>query len=188
MKIAQKARAAVIGGLAVILLSGCVATSSPSSSAAPKPSSTSASAKQKEPAADQFVQALEVIDPETIVVAPIGKTYKLGKKFVMHDNTIVTPSKGDCGYDESLAFAKKTLVGQDWDFKPDSVTNGIYVDSRGVHYGWLSSTAGPYGEVMITAGMAVNATNDGTDIWAPYQTDAKATNTGLWATCPGFGS
>ena len=189
MKIAQKAHAAIIGGLAVILLAGCVpiASSTAASGAAQTPASTSVSTKQKEPA-PQFVQAVKVTDPDTIVVALVHSNGTFGRTFVLHENTIVAPAKGDCGYDKALAFAEQTLVGNRWWGKYDTVTNGIYVDSHGAHYGYLASTNSSYGQIMVTAGMAVTPTNDGTSHLSGFQQTAKSNKTGLWAICPSFGA
>lgn len=178
---AQKARLAVIGALAAILLTGCAANADAPSQ--PATASTAAAGPQTQPEARR-VHTQKVIDPVTVVVTPIDESDSLyGSDFTVHVDNITTPEKGACGYDDALTLAKHTLEGEGFVLKYDTVEDGRYIDGDD-HYGRLDSLRRSYGQTMVSAGMA---TVPATSSLSRAQDDAKAAGTGLWASCPSFG-
>lgn len=192
MNFAQKTHAAALVVLAVILLAGCTAAPSADANATGNGAPPSASAGQGSTPTptvpdQRLVRTVKVIDPVTVIMTPFNKTDSLyGKDFTVHINDIVAPAKGECGYDQSLAFAKKTLPGVAWSLEYDTVTNGVYIKG-GNHYGWLGATV-PYGLKMIVAGMAHLTTNPKAQFFSSQAAQAKAGSVGLWGSCPGFGA
>lgn len=186
MNIAQKARVATIAVLATVLLAGC-ATAEAVPDATPSPSATT-DASQPENGEDSFakatktaqmsVQVIDVIDPRTFTVGPTDydreKSGFSGTVTVTipEESPLVTPAEGECGYDESLAFAQQYFAEKPGD---------AFLDA-----GSLGSEMYPI--ESINAGFAYVAAdpNDNSD-YAQSSRDAQLTGTGLWATCPGFG-
>jgi hypothetical protein len=189
MKLAQKASLAALSGIVVVMLAGCVSGPSEGSQAAADSGTTSAAPTTQTQPEQRRVRALKVIDPVTIIMTPADKTDTLyGKDFTVHVNDILTPAKGQCGYDQALALANSTLIGTGWVLQYGTVTDGVYIDSDGDHHGYLDSNRLPYGKVMLNAGMAYVPDNEKAQFNAGAQQDAKAAGTGLWTSCPGFGS
>lgn len=191
MNLARRTIAAVVGTALITVLTGCAGAAEPAyENGAPVAASSSASPSTQTRPEQRKVRALEVIDPLTVKVTPFEKTDTLyGKKFIVHVGDILTPKKGECGYEEALALAEGTLLGNIWILQYDADTNGTtWIDSRGDHYGYLDSNRLPYGQIMSEKGMAVNnsAVKDNRS-HLNQQAQAQADGTGLWSTCPGFG-
>lgn len=181
----KTAYAAVVAGLVAALLAGCSGTADkPSNGVA----SSSAAVVNSKPDTRQ-VRALEVIDPLTVVVTPVAVSDKLyGTNFTVHIDEIVTPSKGECGYDQAFALAKSTLPGHVWFLKYDHVTDGVYIDGNGDHHGELDSRGTPYDLTMIGDGMAHLPKGDASPTLTGPEQDAKTAGRGLWTSCDGFGA
>lgn len=85
----------------------------------------------------------------------------------------VTPLKGECGYDEALAFA------QSW-FADEANTNDFYVS-----YGYMQASR--YFTDAARKGLAY-ATDPRMTGVVDASAQPKHDRTGLWGSCPGFGA
>ena len=91
----------------------------------------------------------------TIVVTPFDRTDSLfGKKFTLHVNDFITPTKGKCGFNDALALARKTTAVGPWFFIYSSVNSGARIDARGDHRGSLTALSRGHGLTMVVAGVA----------------------------------
>lgn len=191
MNFALKTRAAAILVLATVLLAGCAeqpkdGPPGPSAGTSASPSGDSAQTKPEQ----RRVKGVKVVDPTTIIVTPYAETDQLfGKKFAVHVTNITTPTKGECGYDEALALAKTTLVGNVLFLQYFSVNptyKGPWIDSKGVHHGILGSRGFSYDQTMVKAGLArvpSGATYSGLE---NTEKEARDQGIGLWTSCPNF--
>jgi len=187
MNITKKARVATVAILATILLAGCAAESAPPA-AGDGPAPTASATPTPTPTLsgdDAFTAALlgevgvavvEVIDPRTFVVKPSAdessKKGYTGEATVSlpAESNLVTPTEGECGYEEALSYAKQHFAENpedgyvlEGDFSPDE-----------------------YYELVLRAGFAYIPDNDG-----PFeiaQAEADGSGAGLWSTCEGFGA
>jgi hypothetical protein len=180
----KSAHAAAIAILATALLAGC-ATATPSEPAPSAPSSnvdTSPSAApdeafiKKAEAGEVGVAVLEVLDTRTFVVGP--DTFSREESGFDGELTVeigsdafVVPVTGECGYEESLAFAKQYFA--------ETPEGDAYV--RTGHF-----TSIEYYAASLRAGFAYFAAEDGLLVGAHQ--DGESKQAGLWATCPGFGA
>lgn len=179
---------AIAGGLLVaLLLAGCSTGSEPSASTPVAPATESSDTQVWPDGRD--VIGIGVIDPVTVVVTPRREDDDLfGEELTVHLNDIVAPVKGECGYDQALELATKLVVDGIWYLDYSSVDDGIYVDDKGEHHGWLNSRAATYGRQMVRAGMATAPAGDELSYLVRDQADTSSAGTGLWATCPDFGA
>lgn len=167
-----------------ILLTGC-ATADTGTTADPAPSAT---AEQAMPEQRQ-VEAVEVIDPVTIVVTPLKDTDSLyGAEFTVHLTDLIAPVKGECGYAEALAYAEDTAVGNVYFLRYSPDDKGAWIDAAGDHYGSFGNRGEGYASGVVRDGFALDGP-DGTttDGLASTEFDAKNSQVGLWVTCPEFG-
>jgi endonuclease YncB( thermonuclease family) len=193
MNVARKTTAAIVGLAAVALLAGCAGTAAPTfKDGAPVSASPSSSTKRPD---DRLIKVTKVIDPVTVVATPYKEADPLyGKTFTVHIGDILTPAKGECGYDQAFAFAKTTLTSQLWTLRYDlTPAGGTYKDitpfaSNGDHNGWLASNRLDYGQIMSSAGMAFHNPAEEYDLYSNQREQAKSDGTGLWSVCPSFGS
>jgi hypothetical protein len=176
---------ATLGVLATLLLAGCAAAeptpAAPSS--APSASSEDLQAESSEEAfiakatkGEVGVAVIDVIDPRTFLVGPNkiqqdqnGFTGKLTAE-IADDSAFVSPGATECGFDESLAFAKQYFAE--------------HPENAFVSGGTFSSNE--YSMESIRAGFAYNSDAEG--IFVNAHEDAKIQKAGLWASCPGFGA
>ena len=171
--------------LTALLLAGC-ATGNTGTTADPAPSATAEQTKpasEKRDFADQAakgelgVTVIMVIDPRTFVVGP--STFEQEHNDLSGEITVqirvgsdlVTPAKGECGYDEALAFAQQYFAEN-----PEN--------DAGVAVGNFDSQE--YFGAAIRAGFAY--TPDPAPHLVSAQGDAEGNQAGLWSTCPGFGA
>ncbi|SFN71128.1 hypothetical protein [Mycetocola miduiensis] len=186
MHIAQKARVATIVVLATTLLAGCAA-SEPSAKAGLTPSSTveETAPTQTSSPEEAFrgatkvsvaVTVTEVIDPRAFLVEP--RAFERETRGYSGEITaelsattkLVTPTENECGYAQTLAFAKRFFAEN-----PDDagIENGVFLT---LHY---------YPR-LLEAGFAYMADDSGE--FYEWQTGAQGVGTDLSSTCPDFGN
>jgi outer membrane murein-binding lipoprotein Lpp len=182
---AQKARVATIVVLATTLLAGCSA-SEPSAKAGPTSSSTVEEKAQTQGLSPEeafreagetsvAVTVTEVIDPRTFLVEP--RSFEQENKGLSGEieaqlranTTLVTPAENECGYAETLTFAKEFFAEN-----PDA---NIYEGN------FISDTYYPR---ILQAGFAYMSDDSGE--FYEWQMDAESSGAGLWSTCPDFGN
>lgn len=194
MKITQKLRTAVIVTAATILLAGCAtaqpkADNSGGEALQPSPSATITEQPQAEQPADGEaaftekastedlgITVIEVIDPRTFVVGPrtneqerYGYTGQMTVTLFPSLN-LVTPAEGECGYEQTLAFAKQYFA--------ENPEGDAFVGAG-------SFASIEYYSAAIQAGVAYTTDTEG--IFRYLQGQAESDQPGLWTTCPGFG-
>ena len=185
MSTRSKAVLATIAAITVSLLAGC-AEEPPQVAPATPGASVSATPAAAEDKAVAFANdastaviglvVLDVVDPRTFVVGPDAReaeTNGYAGEITVQINpgyNVVTPLEGECGYDESLAFALLYFSEH-----PDRA----YVDA-----GKFGSDE-YFGDV-IQAGFAYVPNFEGR--YVMLQETAQATNAGLWGICAGYGS
>jgi hypothetical protein len=185
MHIAQKARVATIVVLATTLLAGCAA-SEPSAKAGPTSSSTVEETAPTQTLSPEeafreaatggvAVTVTEVIDPRTFLVEPRSfeqETKGLSGEITAQlnpDSTLTTPAENECGYAETLAFAKQFFAEN-----PDAnVEGGVFISD-------------PYYPTILAAGFAYVAGQP--EDREGEQRDARTSGAGLWSICPDFGT
>lgn len=184
MHIAKKAHIATLAVLATVLFTGCAAAeSSPSSGSTPKATAEETPASQTPE--EIFIEnatkgtlgvaVIEVIDPRTFVVGPNSFEQdhnKLAGEMTVSirpESTLVTPAEGECGYDESLAFATQYFA--------DNPENAYVKEG---HFG-----SEEYLPDLIRAGFGYVPNPQG-NLEIP-QDEAQNLKSGLWTICPGFG-
>ena len=171
--------------LTALLLAGC-AKGNTGATADPAPSATAEQTKptsEKRDFAEQAAQGelgvtvIKVIDPRTFVVGP--STFEQKQNGLSGEITVslsaapdkVTPSAGECGYDEALAFATQYFAEN-----PEN--------DAGVVRGTFSSTE-YFGDAIRAGFMYIP--NNHTQLESA-QNDAEGNQAGLWGSCPGFGA
>jgi hypothetical protein len=194
MNIAQKTQAVVGVLLATVLLAGCTATASAKDTTAPSTDGVSNSAETSTPSTDKSavkiseerfeaslagnpknIEVVEVLDPRTFLVEAGALSAKANNYAgqipisISADLGIVTPALGECGYDESLAFAKQYFAENPTDMK---VKNG---DFTSFAYFWAATEAG------------LAYSDDNYSSLSAPKMDAENAKAGLWTLCPGFG-
>ena len=161
MKGTRTIKTVITTSIAIALLVGCSSAqtsspnSGPTSPASPSPSpSPTATIPLSEP--DQRpVEVVSVIDPLTLVVTPTRDSDELyGTEFTVHINDIVAPASTECGYEETLTFAQELVPEWGWSLQYGTVTDDIWIDENGEHYGFLSSNRLTYGQNLVRAGLA----------------------------------
>jgi hypothetical protein len=175
--------------LATTLLAGCSAAAPTTGASGDGATQTPTSAVAQTEPAQRKVTVDKVIDPTTIVVTPLRDTDLLyGTKFTVHLTGFLTPAKGECGYEDSLAFTKTRLAEGFWVLDYSAVKDGVYVDVNGEHHGILGRV-GSYNYVaeILGLGLAYLAPEGPSYLMSDQQAASDA-KTGLWATCPGFGA
>ncbi|MDY7541772.1 hypothetical protein [Cryobacterium sp. 5B3] len=189
MNITPKARVAIVVALATALLTGCSAAAPDASgSTAPTSAASATSVAQTRPES-RTVTVDEVLDPMTFVVTPTKTTDALyGTKFTLHLVDFNTAVKGECGYDETLALAKKTVSTHTWIINYAVVKDGVWIDEKGDHYGMLDSSGAVYEQTMMKSGFAYLTAANADNYLLNPQREAKNAGSGLWTTCPGFGA
>jgi hypothetical protein len=189
MNIAPKARVAIIAALATALLTGC-STADAGVTADPAPEATAEQA-QTQPE-DRWVTVVTVVDPTTVVVTPVDNDDSLyGTNFTVQLNDVTTVSKGECGYEETLARATHTLTEQPWSLDYDSVEDDVWIDAAGKHHGYFNSIGALYGQIMAHDGFAYLTATQADGYLGSRQEEvqkAQDAGRGLWASCPGFGA
>jgi uncharacterized protein YceK len=175
--------------LATTLLAGCSAVAPTTGASGDGATQVPATAIAQTEPDQRRVTVIKVIDPTTLVVTPLDPDDSLYKKrFTAHLNNFLTPTKGECGYDEALTFTKNTLVNTVWILDYSSVKDGVWIDVKGEHHGFLNTIAvATYGDRVLSAGFAYVAP-DGANYMLDDQKKARDAQVGLWATCPGFGA
>lgn len=120
------------------------------------------------------VTVTEVVDRQTFVVEP--RPYDREYNHFAGEATVtlnpkaplVTPSSGDCGYDDALAFARDYFAAT----PAAGTTAGHFTELE-------------YFTAAVRAGFAYPT--DGSDLDNPLA-DARSASAGLWGTCPGWGA
>ena len=196
MNRARTIKTAITTTIAITLLVGCSSAqpSTPNSdlvgatstSTSPSPSPT-ATIPLSEPG-QRPVEVVSVIDPLTLVVTPTRDSDELyGTEFTVHINDIVAPASTECGYEETLTFAQELVPEWGWSLQYGTVTDDIWIDENGEHYGFLSSNRLTYGQNLVRAGLAHLPKDDESSYMDNLQREAQAAGVGHWTTCPGFG-
>ncbi len=190
----MKTTSAALLVLATVLLAGCSATTSTNDDPTPSTDGVSNSAETSTPSTDKSavkiseerfeaslarnpkdIEVVEVLDPRTFLVEAGALSAKANNYAgqipisISADLGIVTPSLGECGYDESLAFAKQYFAEDPTDMK---VKNG---DFTSFAYFWAATEAG------------LAYSDDNYSSLSVPKMDAENAKAGLWALCPGFG-
>ena len=182
---AHKARAAALGAVAIALLAGC------SSSPAEAPAATNGAAvdiaqMMPEP---RTVRAVEVLDPDTIVVAPTKDSDELfGTEFTVHVDNLDAPEDGECGFEEATAAATSVIRDGKWFLRYDGVDKTVHVDANDEHHGSITSLTVDYNSAMISSGYGHPIEGNEYSSLDDDDAHAEASNVGLWAACADFGA
>jgi hypothetical protein len=189
MNVMKKARVAAITVIATVLLAGCATAESSDPADANAPSDSSSSSSTYKPALegdpligesfsdrldgeDVGVEILEVTSPGEFIVGP--DTYERDMYDISGDGkatlrkSIVTPEKGDCGYDEALSFVEAYFA--------DDAEASV---GKGVLY------APAFEQSLLRAGFAYMPTVDSS--LENAQSEAENAKAGLWGSCDDFG-
>lgn len=185
MNVMSISRVAILAALAAVLLTGCgsAGTSEPNESAPTQSTPTRIPVSEGDPGFEESlsermkdevgVEILEVQSPRVFLIGPDAwekDYYDLsGEETVELRDDMVTPEKGECGYDEALSFARDYFAA---DAEADV--------SGGVLY------APAFDEDYIRAGFAYIP--DVTTSLRHAQEEAQYDKNGLWGTCDSFGA